>query len=99
MGPARRLLAKLAADWTPGARGTLGDEDVHGRLREVPVRKLYGIGPVPGERLRSLGVTAVGGRQDVPIEGLRNGVPAGVRRPLRVPLGAATRPCKPSMLF
>ena len=77
IGPTR-LLAKLAAELDkPGGLTTLGNEDVHGRLRELPVRKLYGIGPVTEERLRSLGLTTVGRLQDVPIEVLRSAFPTG----------------------
>lgn len=64
IGPTK-LLAKLAADLKkPGGITTLGEEDVRGRLRELPAGRLPGIGPVTGERLRSLGVTTIGHLQD-----------------------------------
>jgi DNA polymerase-4 len=77
IGPTR-LLAKLAAELDkPGGLTTLSKEDVHGRLRELPVRKLYGIGPATEERLCSLGLATVARLQDVPIEVLRSAFPTG----------------------
>ena len=77
IGPTR-LLAKLAAELDkPGGLTTLSKDDVHGRLRELPVRKLYGIGPVTEERLRSLGLTTIGRLQDVPLELLASAFPTG----------------------
>ncbi len=77
IGPTR-LLAKLAAELDkPGGLTTLTRADVHDRLRELPVRKLYGIGPATEERLRSLGLTTVGRLQDVPIGVLRSAFPSG----------------------
>jgi DNA polymerase-4 len=67
IGPTR-LLAKLAAELDkPGGLTTLTKADVHGRLRALPVGKLYGIGPVAVERLRLLGVATIGQLQDVPL--------------------------------
>jgi len=64
IGPTK-LLAKLAANLKkPGGITTLSEEDVRGRLRQLPVGELPGIGPVRGERLRSLGITTVGHLQD-----------------------------------
>lgn len=67
IGPTR-LLAKLAAELDkPGGLTTLTREDVHGRLRALPVGAVSGIGPVTVKRLGSLGVTSVGELQDVPL--------------------------------
>jgi DNA polymerase-4 len=77
IGPTR-LLAKLAAELDkPGGLTTLSRDDVHGRLRELPVRKLYGIGPVTEERLRGLGLTTIGRLQDVSAELLACAFPTG----------------------
>ena len=63
-GPTK-LLAKLAANLKkPGGITTLSEADVGGRLRQLPVGELPGIGPVREERLRSLGITTVGHLQD-----------------------------------
>jgi DNA polymerase IV len=50
---------------------------VHGRLRELPVRRLFGIGPVTEERLLSLGLTTIGRLQDVHVELLESAFPTG----------------------
>ena len=63
-----KLLAKLAANLNkPAGIGVLDHADVHGRLRALPVRELYGVGAVTEERLHSLGLTTVGMLQDVPL--------------------------------
>ncbi len=61
------LLAKLAAElFKPGGIGELGEADVHGRLRDLPVAELHGVGPVTQERLAAIGLTTVGMLQDIP---------------------------------
>ena len=66
LGPTK-LLAKLAAGLNkPAGVGELTDADVHGRLRDLPVGEVCGIGPVTQERLTALGLTTVGMLQDVP---------------------------------
>jgi len=66
IGPTK-LLAKLAAGLNkPAGVGELGEVDVGGRLRDLPVGELHGVGPVTAERLAALGLTTVGMLQDVP---------------------------------
>ncbi len=94
IGPTR-LLAKLAAELDkPGGLTTLTRADVHDRLRELPVRKLYGIGPATEERLRSLGLTTVGRLQDVPIEVLRSAFPTGAAALRELALGGSDEPVR-----
>jgi DNA polymerase-4 len=67
IGP-NKLLAKLAAGlYKPAGVGVLEVADVGGRLRDLPVRDLVGIGPVAERRLHGLGLTTVGMLQDVPL--------------------------------
>jgi DNA polymerase IV len=67
IGP-NKLLAKLASDLRkPCGISTLTEADVHGRLRELPVRDLWGIGAVTEERLAALGITTVALLQDAPL--------------------------------
>ncbi len=67
IGPTR-LLAKLAAELEkPGGLTTLTGDDVHGRLRSLPVGAISGIGPVTVKRLSSLGITSIGELQDTPL--------------------------------
>ncbi len=66
IGPTR-LLAKMAASLRkPGGIATLSEDDVHGRLRKLPVGELTGIGPVTKKRLCDLGLTTIGRLQDAP---------------------------------
>ena len=67
IGPTR-LLAKLAAELEkPGGLTTLTGDDVHGRLRSMPVGAISGIGPVTVKRLGALGITSIGELQDAPL--------------------------------
>jgi DNA polymerase IV len=67
IGPTR-LLAKLAAELEkPSGLTTLTREDVHGRLRALPVGAISGIGPVTVKRLSSLGIASIGELQDAPL--------------------------------
>ncbi len=66
IGPTKPL-AKLAAGLNkPAGIGELTAADVHGRLRDLPVGVVCGIGPVTEERLAGLGLTTIGMLQDVP---------------------------------
>jgi DNA polymerase IV len=66
VGPTK-LLAKVAAGLhKPAGIGELDEFDVTGRLRDLPVGDLEGIGPVTQERLAALGLVTVGMLQDVP---------------------------------
>jgi DNA polymerase-4 len=67
IGPTR-LLAMLAAEMVkPGGVTTLTRDDVHGRLRAMPVGAISGIGPVTVKRLSTLGITSIGELQDAPL--------------------------------
>ena len=67
IGPTR-LLAKLAAELDkPGGLTTLTRDDVHGRLRSLPVGAISGIGPVTVKRLASLDIASIGDLQDAPL--------------------------------
>jgi DNA polymerase-4 len=63
-----KLLARLASELAkPAGLGELTETDVHGRLRELPVRDLLGIGAVTEARLAALGITTVALLQDAPL--------------------------------
>ncbi len=67
IGPTK-LLAKLAATINkPAGIGELTEADVHGKLRDLPVRELWGVGPATEERLTALGITTVALLQDAPL--------------------------------
>jgi DNA polymerase IV len=67
IGPGK-LLARLASDLhKPAGISELTEADVHGRLRDLPVRDLLGVGAVTEERLTALGITTVALLQDAPL--------------------------------
>jgi DNA polymerase-4 len=64
IGPTK-LLAKLAAELhKPGGVGTFTEDDVHGRLRALPVGRISGVGPITERRLADMGIATVGLLQD-----------------------------------
>jgi DNA polymerase-4 len=68
IGPTRTL-AKLACELEkPGGLTTFTAADVHGRLRDLPVGALSGIGPVSQQHLAALGVGTIGELQDAPAQ-------------------------------
>ena len=91
IGPTK-LLAKLAAGLhKPAGVGELSEADVGGRLRELPVGDLHGVGPVTAERLAALGLTTVGMLQDVPFASSRRRSGAAPTACASSPSGAASR--------
>ena len=66
IGPTK-LLAKLAAKLDkPGGITTLGEQDVHGRLRSLPVAELPGVGPVTARTWGPSGITTDRARSRTP---------------------------------
>lgn len=53
-----KFLAKIASDWDkPDGLTVIPPDDVTNFLRDLPVRKLHGVGPATGSRLDALGIT------------------------------------------
>jgi DNA polymerase IV len=58
------MLAKIASDWKkPNGQFEIQPEDVSEFMLELPVRRLWGIGPKSAERLAELGVNTCGDLQ------------------------------------
>jgi DNA polymerase-4 len=94
LGPTK-LLAKLAAGLNkPAGIGELTDADVHGRLRELPVGEVCGIGPVTQERLAALGLTTIGMLQDVPFPLLAAAFGRGAHGLRQLSLGRSLSPVR-----
>lgn len=63
-----KLLARLASELSkPAGISVLTEADVRGRLRDLPVRDLLGVGAATEERLAALGITTVALLQDAPL--------------------------------
>jgi DNA polymerase-4 len=94
IGPTK-LLAKLAAGLhKPVGIGELTAADVHGRLRDLPVGEVCGIGPVTQERLTALGLTTVGMLQDVPFPLLAAAFGKGAHGLRQLALGRSFSPVR-----
>jgi DNA polymerase-4 len=94
IGPTK-LLAKLATGLNkPAGIGELSDTDVHGRLRDLPVGEVCGIGPVTQERLAALGLTTVGMLQDVPFPLLAAAFGSGAHGLRQLALGRSFSPVR-----
>jgi DNA polymerase IV len=94
IGPTK-LLAKLAANLNkPAGVGELTQADVSGRLRELPVGAVCGIGPATQERLAALGLTTVGMLQDVPFPLLAAAFGRGAHGLRQLALGRSFSPVR-----
>jgi DNA polymerase-4 len=92
IGPTK-LLAKVAAGLNkPAGVGELGEADVGGRLRDLPVGDLHGVGLVTEERLAALGLTTVGMLQDVPFAVLAAAFGRGAHGLRQLSLGRSLAP-------
>ncbi len=62
-----KLLAKIASDWRkPNGQFEVRPEEVSAFMRELPVRRIWGIGHVAAERLEKLGIVTCGELQALP---------------------------------
>lgn len=94
IGPTK-LLAKLAAGLNkPAGIGELTAADVHGRLRDLPVEQVCGIGPATQERLTALGLITVGMLQDVPFPLLAAAFGKGAHGLRQLALGRSFSPVR-----
>lgn len=56
-----KLLAKIASDWRkPNGQFEVRDEEADAFTRDLPLRRIWGIGPKTEERLRALGLSTCG---------------------------------------
>ncbi len=94
IGPTKSL-AKLAAGLNkPAGVGELTEADVHGRLRDLPVDAIHGIGPVMRERLGALGLSTIGMLQDVPFPLLAAAFGRGAHSLRQLALGRSSSPVR-----
>ncbi len=63
-----KLLAKIASDWNkPDGQHEIRTAEVAAFMRDLPVRRIWGIGRVAAERLERLGITTCGRLQTLPM--------------------------------
>ncbi len=94
IGPTK-LLAKLAANLhKPGGITTLGEGDIHGRLRALAVEELPGVGPVTARHLRAIGIITVGALQDAAPALLGAALPGGSSGLKELALGGSKEPVR-----
>ncbi|MBV8143087.1 MAG: DNA polymerase IV [Verrucomicrobia bacterium] len=56
-----KMLAKIASDWNkPNGQFEIRPEDIAEFMKQLPVRKLWGIGPKSAERFQRLGIQTCG---------------------------------------
>lgn len=56
-----KLIAKIASDWRkPDGQFEVGDDAVEAFMRELPVKKIWGVGKVMEKRLHALGIETCG---------------------------------------
>ena len=56
-----KLLAKIASDWEkPNGQFEVKEEEIAAFMEPLPVRRIWGVGPVAAERLEKLGITTCG---------------------------------------
>ena len=70
VGP-NKMLAKIASDWNkPNGQFEIAPNEVDAFMRELPVRKLWGVGPKTEEQLEKLGVRTCGELQQFSLSDL-----------------------------
>jgi DNA polymerase-4 len=66
-----KLLAKMASDMQkPDGITVITENDIEGRLRPLPVRKLIGVGPKTEGRMKSMGIKTIGELAALSLESL-----------------------------
>ena len=61
-----KLLAKIASDWNkPDGQFEVREQDVDGFMKDLPVKRLFGVGKVMEEKLAAMGVTTCGELQNL----------------------------------
>jgi DNA polymerase-4 len=68
-----KMLAKVASDWKkPDGQFEVRPEDVEGFMRDLPARRIPGVGARTGERLKALGIETCGEMQRLSLSELHH---------------------------
>src|ERR1700733_7638141 len=63
-----KMLAKIASDWRkPNGQFAITPEQVEAFMRDLPVRKIWGVGPKSAEKFRSQGIRTCADLQQIPM--------------------------------
>jgi DNA polymerase-4 len=66
-----KMLAKIASDWRkPNGQFAITPDQVDAFMRDLPVRKVWGIGPKSAERFAAAGIHTCGDLQKIPLHEL-----------------------------
>ena len=66
-----KMLAKIASDWKkPNGQFAVLPSEIEDFMKELPVNKIYGVGPKSAARLKNLGFETCGQLQEVPVNDL-----------------------------
>lgn len=66
-----KMLAKIASDWKkPNGQFAVLPNEIEAFMRELPVNKIYGVGPKSADRLKGLGFETCGQLQEVELSEL-----------------------------
>ena len=61
-----KFLAKIASDWNkPDGQFTITPDQVEGFVKQLPVKKIFGVGSVTAQRMHDLGITTCGDLQHI----------------------------------
>ena len=61
-----KFLAKIASDWNkPDGQFVIKPEEVEGFLKDLPVKKLHGVGKVTARKMHSIGIKTCGDLRDL----------------------------------
>ncbi len=66
-----KMLAKIASDWRkPNGQFAITPDQIDAFMRDLPVRKVWGIGPKSAERFAAVGIHTCGDLQKIPLHEL-----------------------------
>lgn len=91
-----KSLAKIASDWNkPNGQMVIKPEDVSAFILDLPVRKLFGVGPRMEERLKALAIETCADLQQYPLEFLLDKLGVMGQRLYELARGIDNRPVNP----
>ena len=90
-----KFLAKIASDWNkPDGQFVIKPQEVDGFVKNLPVKKLHGVGKVTASKMHSIGVQTCGDLQDLSEDELRDKFGNSGKRLYLLAQGIDDRPVK-----